>query len=60
MLLKLGGVVAPYEIYQMVHILMLLWQQNENMKYYHLRLNKAKYLVLSKTHVSPTFIGSPL
>ena len=26
MLLKLGGFVAPYEIYQMVHILMMLWQ----------------------------------
>ena len=26
MLLKLGMYVAPYEIYQMVHILMLLWQ----------------------------------
>ena len=26
MLLKLGRDVAPYEIYQMVHILMLLWQ----------------------------------
>ena len=26
MLLKLGRNVAPYEIYQMVHILMLLWQ----------------------------------
>ena len=26
LLLKLGGDVAPYEIYQMVHILMLLWQ----------------------------------
>ena len=25
-LLKLGRDVAPYEIYQMVHILMLLWQ----------------------------------
>ena len=30
------------------------------MKYYHLRLNKAKYMVLSKTHASPAFIGSPL
>ena len=29
-------------------------------KYYHLRLNEAKYLVLSKTNASPTFIGSPL
>ena len=26
MLLKLGRDVAPYEIYQMEHILMLLWQ----------------------------------
>ena len=26
MLLKLGRDVAPYAIYQMVHILMLLWQ----------------------------------
>ena len=26
MLLKLGRDVAPYKIYQMVHILMLLWQ----------------------------------
>ena len=26
MLLKLGRDVAPYEMYQMVHILMLLWQ----------------------------------
>ena len=26
MLLKLGRDVAPYEIYQMVHIFMLLWQ----------------------------------
>ena len=26
MLLKLGRDVAPYEIYQKVHILMLLWQ----------------------------------
>ena len=26
MLLKLGRDVAPYEIYQMVYILMLLWQ----------------------------------
>ena len=26
MLLKLGRDVAPYEIYQMVHIVMLLWQ----------------------------------
>ena len=26
MLLKLGRDVAPYEIYQMVHILMLIWQ----------------------------------
>ena len=26
MLLKLGRDVAPYEIYQMVHILMLQWQ----------------------------------
>ena len=26
MLLKLGRDVAPYEIYQMVHVLMLLWQ----------------------------------
>ena len=26
MLLKLGRDVAPYEIYQTVHILMLLWQ----------------------------------
>ena len=26
MLLKLGSDVAPYEIYQIVHILMLLWQ----------------------------------
>ena len=26
MLLKLGRDVAPYEIYHMVHILMLLWQ----------------------------------
>ena len=26
MLLKLGRDVAPYEIYQIVHILMLLWQ----------------------------------
>ena len=26
MLLKFGRDVAPYEIYQMVHILMLLWQ----------------------------------
>ena len=30
------------------------------MKYNHLRLNKAKYLVLSKTYASPTFIGSLL
>ena len=29
MLLKLGWDVAPYEIYQMVHILMLLWQQGK-------------------------------
>ena len=28
-------------------------------KYYHLRLNKAKYLVLFKTYASPTFIGYP-
>ena len=26
MLLKLGRDVAPYEIYQMIHILMLLWE----------------------------------
>ena len=26
-------------------------------KYYHLRLNKAKYLALSKTYASPTFMG---
>ena len=26
MLLKLGRDVTPYELYQMVHILMLLWQ----------------------------------
>jgi len=26
MVLKLGRDVAPYEIYQMIHILMLLWQ----------------------------------
>ena len=26
MLLKLGGDVTPYEIYQMLHILMLLWR----------------------------------
>ena len=26
MLLKLGSDFAPYKIYQMVHILMLLWQ----------------------------------
>ena len=30
------------------------------MKYYHLRLIKAKYLVLSKIHAGPTLIGSPL
>ena len=29
-------------------------------RYYHLRLNKVKYLVLSKTYANPTFIGSPL
>ena len=28
MLLKFGRAVAPYEIYQMVHILMLLWQHS--------------------------------
>ena len=56
MLLQLGRDVAPYEIYQMVHILMLLWQHASpifclfKMKYYHLRLNKAKYLVLFKTY----------
>ena len=26
MLMKLGRDVAPYEIYQMIHILILLWQ----------------------------------
>ena len=30
------------------------------LKYYHLRLNKAKSLLLPKTHASPTFIGFPL
>ena len=29
------------------------------MKYYHLQLIKAKYLVLSKRRASPTLIGSP-
>ena len=28
MLLKFGRVIAPYEIYQMVQILMLLWQHS--------------------------------
>ena len=31
-----------------------------NLSNYHLRLNKAKYLALSKTYASPTFIGPPL
>ena len=57
-LLKLGKDVAPYEIYQMVHILMLLWKYSYlfKMKYYHLRLNKAKYLVSFKTYTIPTLI----
>ena len=42
---KLGMDVAPYELYQMVHILMLLWQHARfqspaSLKYYHLRLNR--------------------
>ena len=46
----------------MIYILMMLWQhagssQNEILSF---RLNKAKYLVLSETHASPTFITSPL
>ena len=54
MLLRLGRAFAPYGIYQMALILMLLEQHAVSvscclfkMKYYHLRLNKAKYLVLS-------------
>ena len=53
MLLRLGRAFAPYGIDQMAHILMLLWQHAVSvyclfkMKYYHLRLNNAKYLVLS-------------
>ena len=69
--LKIGMDIAPYEIYQTVHILMLLWQHarfqfpasskwNIPTEIYYLWLNKAKYLVLSKTQASPTFIGSPL
>ena len=66
MLLKLGRDVVPYEIYQMVHILVLMATCLISvfcllkMKYYLLGLNKAKCLVLSKTHGSPTFIGSAL
>ena len=70
--LKLCRDVASYEIYQVVHILMLLWQHARflsscllgsclfKIKYYYLRLNKAKFLVLFKKHASPTFIGSAL
>ena len=49
MLLKLDRDVTPYEIYQMVHTLMLLWQQAFKSlfitKYYHLQLHGAKYRV---------------
>ena len=68
MLLKLGRDVAPYEIYQMIHILMLLWQHarfqspaSSNLNITgHLQLNKAKCLVLSKIYAISTFIGSHL
>ena len=67
MLLKLGRNVAPYKIYQMVHILMLLWQHTRFQSPASLQWNiticdstRQKNLVLSKTHASPTFIGSPL
>ena len=61
-LLKLDWDVAPCKIHQMIYILMLLWQhlgssENEILSF---RLNKAKYLVLSEAHASPTFITSPL
>ena len=42
MLLNLGRDVAPYKMYHMVHILMLLWQHvwfqflHLQIKYYHL------------------------
>ena len=48
MLLKLGRDVAPYKIYLIVHILMLLWQHARfqsllfKIKNYHLRLLGAK------------------
>ena len=67
MFLKLGRDVAPYKIYQMVHIFDVVMATCSvpvsclfKMKYYHLRLNKAKYLVLSRTHASPNFLVSPL
>ena len=45
--LKLGRDVAPYEIYQMVHIWMLLGSSPFlfKIKYYHLLLHGAKYTV---------------
>ena len=63
MLLKLGRVVAPYKIYQKVHILMLLGQHTQFQSLassklninYHLRLNQANCLDLLKRYTSSTF-----
>ena len=61
-LVKLGRDFAAYQIYQMVYRFNVAMATCSvpvsclsKIKYYHLRLNKAKYLVLSKTYVSPTF-----
>ena len=61
-LVKLGRDFAPYEIYQVVYRFDVAMATCSvpvsclsKIKYYHLRLNKEKYLVLSKRYASPTF-----
>ena len=52
MLLKLGGDVAPYEIYQKVHILMLLWQHARFQSLSSLKSNVCFYFEFSQTLTS--------
>ena len=66
MLLKLGSNVAPRSIPDGTHFDSAIATCSVpvsclfKMKYCHLWLNKAKYLVLSKTYASPTFIKGSL
>ena len=65
MLLKLGRDVAPYEIYQMVHILKLLWQHAQFQSPASSKLNittcdSTRQNTWSYLSARPTFIGLPL